>query len=72
MKAVTQIEQNNRNGQQDFEVVSQLSFCILWSPIPMITWLFPFVGHLGIADSRGMPFSFPFSCNFAELKDALT
>jgi len=55
---VTQVEQNNLNGQQDYEVVSQLSFCILWSPIPMITWLFPFVGHLGIADSRGVVYDF--------------
>ena len=30
-----------------------LAFCILWSPLPFITWLLPFIGHLGIADSKG-------------------
>jgi transmembrane protein 222 len=31
-----------------------LSFCILWSPLPPITWFLPFIGHTGIADSRGI------------------
>eukprot|EP00536_Pseudo-nitzschia_multiseries_P003943 jgi/Psemu1/253076/estExt_Genewise1Plus.C_630039 len=29
------------------------SFTILWSPIHPITAIFPFIGHMGIADSRG-------------------
>ncbi|CAD5215077.1 unnamed protein product [Bursaphelenchus xylophilus] len=29
-------------------------YCIVWTPIPMITWFFPFIGHMGIADSRGI------------------
>ncbi|KAF1327897.1 Transmembrane protein, partial [Globisporangium splendens] len=28
-------------------------FCIVWSPIPVLTWVLPFIGHLGIADSKG-------------------
>lgn len=28
-------------------------FCIVWSPIPVLTWFLPFVGHLGIANSEG-------------------
>lgn len=28
-------------------------FCIVWSPLPVITWFLPFIGHLGIADSQG-------------------
>jgi Protein of unknown function (DUF778) len=35
-----------------------LSFCILWSPLPIITWIIPFIGHLGIADSRGYSHDF--------------
>eukprot|EP00339_Tiarina_fusa_P029051 CAMPEP_0117024252 /NCGR_PEP_ID=MMETSP0472-20121206/18026_1 /TAXON_ID=693140 ORGANISM="Tiarina fusus, Strain LIS" /NCGR_SAMPLE_ID=MMETSP0472 /ASSEMBLY_ACC=CAM_ASM_000603 /LENGTH=124 /DNA_ID=CAMNT_0004730623 /DNA_START=43 /DNA_END=414 /DNA_ORIENTATION=+ len=31
-----------------------LSFCILWSPLHPITALLPFIGHTGIADSRGI------------------
>lgn len=29
-------------------------FCLVWTPIPLITWLFPFVGHMGIATSEGI------------------
>lgn len=29
-------------------------YCVLWSPLPPITWLFPFIGHTGIADSQGI------------------
>lgn len=29
-------------------------FCLVWTPIPLLTWLFPFVGHLGIATSNGV------------------
>lgn len=28
-------------------------FCIVWTPIPLITWLLPFIGHMGIATSMG-------------------
>lgn len=28
--------------------------CLVWTPIPMLTWLMPFVGHLGIATSAGV------------------
>uniref|UniRef100_A0A914DM83 Transmembrane protein 222 n=1 Tax=Acrobeloides nanus TaxID=290746 RepID=A0A914DM83_9BILA len=29
-------------------------FCIVWTPIPLISWLFPFIGHMGIGTSRGI------------------
>lgn len=35
-----------------------LSFCILWSPLPPITWIVPFIGHTGIANSRGIASDF--------------
>jgi hypothetical protein len=28
--------------------------CIVWTPIPLLTWLFPFVGHMGIARTDGV------------------
>lgn len=27
---------------------------IVWTPIPILTWLFPFIGHMGIATSTGV------------------
>ncbi|XP_015782359.1 transmembrane protein 222 [Tetranychus urticae] len=29
-------------------------FCIVWTPIPILTWLFPFIGHMGITTSQGI------------------
>ncbi|XP_001639960.2 transmembrane protein 222 [Nematostella vectensis] len=29
-------------------------YCIVWTPIPLLTWLFPFIGHMGIAMSSGV------------------
>lgn len=28
--------------------------CIVWTPIPFLTWLFPIIGHMGIALSSGV------------------
>lgn len=33
-------------------------YCIVWSPLPPISWLLPFIGHTGIADSEGIIFDF--------------
>jgi transmembrane protein 222 len=35
-----------------------LAFTILWSPLPPITWILPFIGHTGIANSRGVASDF--------------
>ena len=35
-----------------------LAYCIVWSPLPPITWLIPVIGHLGITDSRGIASDF--------------
>ncbi|CAN7980671.1 unnamed protein product [Ixodes pacificus] len=29
-------------------------FCIVWTPIPCLTWFFPFLGHMGICTSSGI------------------
>jgi hypothetical protein len=28
-------------------------YCLLWRPMPFITWIYPFAGHIGICDSAG-------------------
>ena len=47
---------DTRNNMQSTK--SDLSFTILWSPLPVITWIIPFIGHLGIADSKGVASDF--------------
>lgn len=29
-------------------------FCIVWTPIPVLTWFFPFIGHMGIEFERSI------------------
>ena len=29
-------------------------FCIVWTPIPFLTYIFPYIGHTGIANSEGI------------------
>ncbi|KAF2903006.1 hypothetical protein ILUMI_03175 [Ignelater luminosus] len=29
-------------------------FCIVWTPIPVLTWFFPVLGHMGVALSSGV------------------
>lgn len=31
---------------------------VLWSPIPLLTWLLPCIGHIGISDSSGTAYDF--------------
>ncbi|KAK4472208.1 hypothetical protein MN116_000512, partial [Schistosoma mekongi] len=33
-------------------------YCIVWTPIPLLTWLFPVIGHMGIANSYGVIYDF--------------
>lgn len=28
--------------------------CLVWTPIPVLSWIFPFIGHMGIATSSGI------------------
>lgn len=35
-------------------VAQRYPTCIVWTPIPLLTWLFPFIGHMGIATSSGV------------------
>jgi hypothetical protein len=32
--------------------------CLVWTPIPVLTWFFPFVGHMGICTSSGIIYDF--------------
>ncbi|XP_050297002.1 transmembrane protein 222 [Anthonomus grandis grandis] len=40
-------------GYMDFER-ARFPFCIVWTPLPVLTWLFPIIGHMGICMSSGV------------------
>ena len=29
-------------------------YCVVWTPIPILSWLVPVIGHMGIATSSGI------------------
>ncbi|KPA80903.1 hypothetical protein ABB37_04307 [Leptomonas pyrrhocoris] len=33
-------------------------FCIVWAPIPLLSWVCPFIGHVAICDSQGRIYDF--------------
>jgi hypothetical protein len=37
---------------------ARFPYCIVWSPLGCLTWLFPFIGHTGICDSEGVIYDF--------------
>lgn len=49
MSLSTQDETAPINFQTD-----KFPLCIVWTPIPVLTWFFPFIGHMGIALSNGV------------------
>ena len=40
-------------------------YCIVWTPMPCITWIFPSIGHAGICTSKGiiLDFAGPYHVN---------
>jgi len=55
---VGHVEMNTVSDNQVSSTRQDLSFCILWSPLWPITLFLPFIGHTGIADSRGVACDF--------------
>lgn len=33
-------------------------FCVVWTPIPFLSWMIPIIGHIGICDSQGRVYDF--------------
>nr|DAD48974.1 TPA_asm: hypothetical protein HUJ06_018911 [Nelumbo nucifera] len=45
---------------------SKFSFCIVWTPLPVVSWLAPFIGHVGICREDGTILDFA-GCNFVNV-----
>ncbi len=43
--------------------------CIVWTPLPLISWILPFIGHTGIAMSDGVihDFAGPYTITIDDL-----
>jgi len=45
--------------EDDVDVEKQrFPYSIVWTPLPPLNWILPFVGHMGIADSKGIIYDF--------------
>jgi len=58
----------HRSGStMDFRY-QRFPFCIVWTPIPLLTWLLPMIGHVGICTSEGVVHDYAGS-NFVGVDD---
>ncbi|CAH8826679.1 unnamed protein product [Trichobilharzia szidati] len=63
MESATKFQKPSlNNGETRTDAVTpflhRFPYCIVWTPIPLLTWLFPVVGHMGIANSHGIIYDF--------------
>uniref|UniRef100_A0A8C4T813 Transmembrane protein 222b n=2 Tax=Erpetoichthys calabaricus TaxID=27687 RepID=A0A8C4T813_ERPCA len=58
MAEVVSADANMKQFNSGFERMdverSRFPYCIVWTPIPVLSWLFPFIGHMGICTSTGV------------------
>lgn len=48
--------------------VAKFPCCLVWTPLPVVSWLAPFVGHVGICKEGGAILDFSGS-NFVNVND---
>ena len=55
MKDIESGDQLAMNEDMAIDTVShRYPYCIVWTPIPFLTWLVPVIGHMGICTANGM------------------
>lgn len=52
------IEENYQQSMQIDSSRARFPCCIVWSPLPVISWLIPFIGHIGICREDGVILDF--------------
>ncbi|XP_033083491.1 transmembrane protein 222 isoform X1 [Trachypithecus francoisi] len=53
--AETDMKQYHGSGGVAMDVErSRFPYCVVWTPIPVLTWFFPIIGHMGICTSTGV------------------
>ncbi|XP_040507907.1 transmembrane protein 222 isoform X1 [Gallus gallus] len=54
-EAEAKMKQFNGGGGAGLDVErGRFPYCVVWTPIPVLTWLFPIIGHMGICTSTGV------------------
>ncbi|KAK1410446.1 hypothetical protein QVD17_36983 [Tagetes erecta] len=52
------IEQDVLQDKQIDPVKARFPCCIVWTPLPVVSWLLPFIGHVGIGREDGVILDF--------------
>lgn len=52
------IEENKVESMQIDAQRSRFPCCIVWTPLPVLSWFFPFIGHIGICRENGIILDF--------------
>ncbi|MFS8010456.1 hypothetical protein Hanom_Chr14g01297311 [Helianthus anomalus] len=52
------IEQDVTHNKQIDPEKARFPCCIVWTPLPVISWLLPFIGHVGIGREDGVILDF--------------
>lgn len=47
----------NTSASVDVEL-DRWPYCIVWTPLPFVTWFIPIIGHTGVANSKGVIYDF--------------
>lgn len=58
---VTKLDEEAQIDSMELSVDAEkdcFPFCLVWTPIPVLTWVLPMLGHLGVADSHGVTYDF--------------
>ncbi|XP_054658594.1 transmembrane protein 222 isoform X2 [Grus americana] len=54
-EAEAKMKQFNGSGGAGLDAErGRFPYCVVWTPIPVLTWLFPIIGHMGICTSTGV------------------
>lgn len=52
------IEGNETESKQIDPAKSRFPSCIVWTPLPVLSWFFPCIGHIGICRDDGVILDF--------------
>lgn len=57
-RAALMIEEHSRRTMEIDPKMGRFPCCIVWSPLPILSWIFPFIGHVGICREDGVILDF--------------
>jgi hypothetical protein len=49
----TRADTNEQDDEQEITQTVMHPHCLVWTALPLITWILPFIGHTGLCDAKG-------------------